>query len=37
MEEIFDSESMHISVLITPNMANFSDVMHSADLLKLLG
>ncbi|MFW7377738.1 MAG: acyl-CoA thioesterase [Oligoflexus sp.] len=36
MEEALNSRSMHMSVLVTPDMANFSGHMHGGDLLKML-
>lgn len=36
MENIFDVKSMYMSVLITPDMANFSGHFHGGDLLKYL-
>ncbi|PAF44626.1 acyl-CoA thioesterase [Helicobacter sp. 11S02629-2] len=34
--EIFDSRNLQLSVLVTPDMANFSGVMHGGDLLRIL-
>lgn len=36
MENIFDTKSLVMSVLVTPDMANFSGHFHGGDLLKYL-
>lgn len=36
MEDIFDSRSLTMSVLVTPSMSNFNGVMHGGELLKML-
>lgn len=36
MEDVFDTKSLTMSVLVTPSMSNFSGVMHGGELLKML-
>lgn len=36
MQDIFDTKSLTMSVLVTPSMSNFSGVMHGGELLKML-
>ena len=36
MEDIFDSRCLTMSILASPNMANFSGVVHGGELMKLL-
>lgn len=36
MEDIFDPKCLTMSILASPDMANFSGVMHGGELMKLL-
>lgn len=36
MEDIFDTRCLSMSILASPNMANFSGVVHGGELMKLL-
>ena len=36
MEDVFDTRCLTMSILASPNMANFSGVVHGGELMKLL-
>ena len=36
MEDIFDNKSLTMSILMTPNMANFRGRVHGGDIMKML-
>lgn len=36
MEDIFDTKSLTMSILMTPDMVNFSGRIHGGDIMKLL-